>query len=191
MDKAVPAPGEVDSSLNEFWEGDPWKIHREHNLSCFERNRLFMNIRGAGFLDISHLSGADNDGDSRSAIAVDVNHDGRLDLLLRQAGGGPFVLYENRAQAGHFVEVTLRATTGHPSAIGAKITAKIADRQVVRECFPVNAFRSQAPLSIHIGLGDAEKIDELTVRWPLGRIEVFKDLAADQRITLQEGEGTP
>jgi len=93
MSASVETPGEVDSRLNEFWVGNPWKIFQEHNLSCFERNRLYMNVRGRGFLDVSHVSGADNDGDSRSAIAADVNHDGRLDLILRQSGGGPLVVY--------------------------------------------------------------------------------------------------
>lgn len=188
MSVSVETPGEVDSRLNEFWVGNPWKIFQEHNLSCFERNRLYMNVGGRGFLDVSHLSGADNDGDSRSAIAADVNHDGRLDLILRQSGGGPLVVYENQVPTGHYLEVTLKATRGHPSAIGARVIARVAGRQIVRECYPQNALRSQAPLPIHLGLGENQTVDELEIHWPSGQVETFRDLAADRRITVTQGQ---
>jgi hypothetical protein len=42
---------------------------------------------------------------------------------------------------------------------------------------------------LHFGLGSAEKIDSLEVRWPSGKIETFKNLAADRFYTLLEGEG--
>ena len=188
MSASVETPGEVDSRLNEFWVGNPWKIFQEHNLSCFERNRLYMNVRGRGFLDVSHVSGADNDGDSRSAIAADVNHDGRLDLILRQSGGGPLVVYENQVPSGHYLEVNLKATRGHPSAIGARVIARFGGRQVVRECYPQNALRSQAPLPIHLGLGESETVEELEIHWPSGQVETFRELAGDRRITVTQGQ---
>jgi len=186
----VKLKGTIDPDLNEFWVGNPWKIFQENNLSCFERNRLYLNVEGRGFLDVSHVSGADNDGDSRAAVAVDLDHDGRLDLVLRQVGGGPFVLYRNQAAAGHFLEITLRGTKSHPSAIGTRLVAKIGDRQVVRECYPHNSFRSQAPRTIQIGLGDSEKVDELTIHWPSGLTETIRDIAGDARVTIREGEAT-
>jgi enediyne biosynthesis protein E4 len=186
----VKLKGTIDPALNEFWVGNPWKIFKENNLSCFERNRLYLYVPGGAFLDVSHVSGADNDGDSRSAVAVDLDHDGRLDLALRQVGGGPLVLYRNQAASGRFLEITLRGTKGHPSAIGGRVVAKIGDRQVVRECYPLNSFRSQAPRTIHIGLGDAEKVDELTIHWPSGAIETLRDIAGDARMTIREGDAT-
>ena len=142
----------------------------------------------SGFLDVSHVSGADNDGDSRSAIAADVNHDGRLDLILRQSGGGPLVVYENQVPSGHYLEVNLKATRGHPSAIGARVIARVGGRQIVRECYPQNALRSQAPLAIHLGLGESETVDELEIHWPSGQVETFRELAGDRRITVTQGQ---
>ena len=47
---SIPAPGKLDSSLGEFWVGNPWDIINEgHNLSAFERSRTFLNLRGDAY----------------------------------------------------------------------------------------------------------------------------------------------
>jgi len=68
----VEQPSELDEDLNEFWVGNPWDIFRQHNLSSFERNRAYVNVEGKGFLEISHLTNADVDSDSRAVLAVDI-----------------------------------------------------------------------------------------------------------------------
>ena len=46
----VPLPGRLDSRLGEFWVENPWDIiQKGHNLSCYERKRVFLNV--AGLLD--------------------------------------------------------------------------------------------------------------------------------------------
>jgi hypothetical protein len=42
---------------------------------------------------------------------------------------------------------------------------------------------------IHFGLGKAAKIDSLEIRWPSGRAETLKDLAADKFYSILEGQG--
>jgi len=42
---------------------------------------------------------------------------------------------------------------------------------------------------LHFGLGSAEKIESLEVRWPSGKVETFKNLTADRFYSLLEGEG--
>ena len=184
----MPLPGDVDQKLNEFWVGNPWEIFQQHNLSCYERNRLYLNAGGAGFLDMSLPSGADVDGDSRSVVAVDVNHDGRLDMILRQAGGTPLIAYENRFPNAHWLDVTLRGTKRNRTGIGARLTAYVGDRPIIREYYPANTFRSQSPSRVHFGLGTAEQIDRLVIRWPSGDEQEFRDLAGNRHLVLTEGE---
>src|SRR3954468_3178178 len=108
----VPPPGNLDPALKEFWVNNPWEIVAHgHNLSCYERNRAFLNRKGQDFLDISHLTGADSDGDGRSVVAADLRNAGQLDLLVRQAGGGALLLYENRLPRRHYLQVSLRGRT--------------------------------------------------------------------------------
>ena len=48
----IPQPGRLDASLGEFWVDNPWDIIRHgHNLSCFERDRAYLNVRGQNFVE--------------------------------------------------------------------------------------------------------------------------------------------
>src|SRR5947209_12231579 len=120
----VPPPGNLDPALKEFWVNNPWEVVAHgHNLSCYERNRAFLNRRGQDFLDISHLTGADSDGDGRSVVAADFRNTGVLDLVVRQAGGGPLLLFENRLQRKINVTVSLRHRYSNGQGVGARLTA--------------------------------------------------------------------
>ena len=185
----IPAPGHVDQSLGEFWVENPWEIVKNgHNLSCFERKRTWMNIGGSNFLDLSYLTGTDNDGDGRSVVAGDFRNIGRQDLVVRQAGGGPLFLYENDFPQRHYLKVSLRGRESNRLGVGARLRAVVNGRQLVREMFPVNSYRSEMPNLVHFGLGDAERVDRLEIRWPSGKSQVLTDLPADAHIVVDEGK---
>ena len=52
------------------------------------------------------------------------------------------------------------------------------------------SYISQNDLRVHFGLGDAAKVDRLWVRWPNGLEEEWRDVAADQILTLARRHGT-
>jgi hypothetical protein len=188
----VCAPGQVDTDLKEFWVENPWDIPSQgHNLSAFERKRLFLNVQGQDFLDVSHLSGADNKGDGRSVVAADFRNCGRLDLLVRQAGGGPLHLYENRFPPRHYLEVTLRGRTSNRQGVGARLEATAGALRQVREMYPHNTYRSQTPNRVHFGLADAATVDRLVVRWPSGKVQEFDKVPADRHVVIDEGTDGP
>ena len=155
---------------------DPFRINWENNLSSYERNRAFLSMGGESFLEISHLTGADSDGDARACVAADLEGDGREELIVRQTGGGAVLIFENRFPAGNWVAVRLRGTTSNRHGIGARLVAEVGGRLIVRHQFPVNSYRSQASNSIHFGLGSAKQVDRLTIRWPSGHIQVIENL---------------
>jgi hypothetical protein len=183
----------VDKALGEFWVTNPWDIvDQGHNLSAYERKRAFLNVGGKDFVDLSYLTGADSDGDGRSVVAGDFRNDGRLDLVLRQVGGGPVLLFENQFPRAHFLTVSLRGTSSNRLGIGARLTATAGGRTLVRELYPVNSFRSQQPSRVHFGLGAAPRVDSLTIHWPSGTEQSLSDLAADRHVVITEsrsGEG--
>jgi hypothetical protein len=44
-------------------------------------------------------------------------------------------------------------------------------------------------LRIHFGLGKADKVLLLEVRWPSGQIDTMKDVKVNQLVTVKEGQG--
>jgi hypothetical protein len=184
-------PGKLDDKLGEFWVDNPWQIvHYGHNLSCFERKRVFLNQKGEAFLDISHLTGADNDSDGRAVVAADFRNVGMLDLIVRQAGGGPLRLYENHLPRKNYLEVSLRGRRSNRQGIGARLVAVVKGQQLVRELYPPTGFVSQGPSMVHFGLGDAARVDRLTIRWPSGKVQELSNVEAGRHVLVDEdGEG--
>ena len=193
----IPRPGKLDSSLGEFWVENPWDIIKEgFNLSCYERKRTFLNvpgkIHGRDFIDISHLTGADNDSDGRSVVAGDLRNCGQLDLIVRQVGGGPVMIYENNFVKKHYLEVSLRGkkrTSGLSSnslGIGSRLIATVNGRQLVRELYPLNSYRSQMPTAVHFGLADATVVDKLEIQWPSGVRQELRNVTGDRHIIVEE-----
>jgi hypothetical protein len=184
----VKLKNKLDASLGEFWVDNPWEIvGNGHNLSAYERKRVFWNVKGGNFLDISHLTSADDDSDGREVVAADFRNNGRMDVVTRNAGGGVFRFYENNFPQRHYLKVTLRGTKSNRQGIGARLVAHVGNRQIVREMFPVNTFHSQMPNLAHFGLGDDTKVDRLSIRWPSGLVQDFTDLQADRHIVVTEG----
>lgn len=167
---------------------NPWFIASQgKSLSGYERNRVFLNSRGQEFFDISGLTGADSDGDGRAVVACDLNGDGMEDLIVRQSGGGSFLMFENHFPKAHWLEVSLRGVKSNSLGIGARIVAQVGDLKITRELYPANNFRCQGPAHVHFGLAKSAKVDRLTITWPSGLIQEFTDLPTDRHIIVKEG----
>lgn len=183
-----PAPKQPDERLKDWWVENPWLIvAKGRSLSGYERNRAYLNVRGNEFFEISGLTGADSEGDARAVVAVDVNGDGMEDLLVRQAGGGSFLLFDNRFPKAHWLEVSLQGDKSNRLGIGARLVAQVGSQKIVRELYSSTSFKSQGPAHVHFGLGTAAKVDRLTVTWPSGLVQEFSGVQVDRRILIREG----
>lgn len=181
----------MDRENGEFWAGNAFMIPKMgENLSAYERNCLFLNIGGEKFIDASFASAVDIDADSRSVVAADFDRDGAADLLVGSVGGGSIRLFRNRfPMAQRSVRVRLEGVKSNRTAIGARVIADIGGRRVVRDLFPADGFSGQAPAEIAVGLGTAERLDRLSVRWPTGVTQVFEGVSAvGGVISIREGE---
>ena len=188
-DRDLPQIGELDSEAGEFWVENPFMMSALGiNLSAFERNCFYLNLRGDSFLNASFASAADIDSDSRSVIAADFDRDGRPDLLVGSDGGGPLRLFLNRMpSSARRVRITLVGTDSNRAAIGSRVVLHCGGRQIVRDVFAPNGFIGQGPVELLVGVGEAEVIDTLSVRWPTGQTEQFTDLQSNTQITITEG----
>jgi hypothetical protein len=52
-----------------------------------------------------------------------------------------------------------------------------------------SSYLGQNDLRLHFGLGTATAAERLEVQWPNGKTEVVQNVAANQIITLKEGNG--
>ncbi len=186
----LPELGQVDREGGEFWVENPFRIPGSgNNLSAYERNRLFLNLGGEGFLDASFASDADIDSDSRAVIVADFDRDGASDLLVGSVGGGPLRLFLNRfPRTNRRIRLELTGVQSNRRGVGSRIEIEIGKRKIVRDLFPSNGGTGQGPVESLIGLGRAERIDRLSVRWPSGHVQRFENLPVDSEIEITEGQ---
>ncbi|MFK7768873.1 MAG: ASPIC/UnbV domain-containing protein [Mariniblastus sp.] len=183
----LPEIGEVDKDAGEFWVANPLDLPSlGENLSAYERNKLFLNVDGSRFVDASFASSADIDSDSRSVIATDIDRDGSVDLLVASAGGGTLRVFSNKLSQGNRLEIRLKGVKSNRQGIGSRIVAEFGDRKITRDLFPQNGFMGIGPAEVFLGVGNAQKIDRLTIRWPSGVTQELKDVEVNRGVLIEE-----
>ncbi len=155
---------------------------------------LFENRGGGEFREIGALAGdyfrepdvgrglstADYDNDGDRDLFFSPNH--RRARLLRNDGGN---------DAGHWITVRLRGVRANRDAIGARVELTAGGRRQVQEVRSSSSYLSQNDMRLHFGLGDAKRVDQITVHWPTRDrlVETIGPLAADRFVTIREGQG--
>jgi hypothetical protein len=151
---------------------------------------LFIND-GTGHFSRRTGTGLDLPRDSRCLIAFDYDRDGDEDLLVTNIDQ-PVQLFENDTNgANHWLDVELRQRAGlNRFGIGATVYATVGGKTMRRDLIAGESYLAGTPAEAHFGLGDADTVDELRVRWTDGSETVLTDVPADQfmRITQPESE---
>lgn len=147
----------------------------------FERNTKDVIANDTAWSYGCAFGDYDNDGFEDLAVATcRFNQTDDVDLL-----------YHNNGNKNHWISIQLKGTKSNRSAIGARVLvrATINGKTVtqMREVSAQNGYCSQNDLRVHVGLNASSIIDEIKIIWPLGDIQVFKNVKADQFISITEG----
>ncbi len=142
----------------------------------------------------SNLINNATSGNSTGATVGDYDNDGDLDFFV--VGRGIKGLFRNDFRIkNHFVNFKLIGNPSNKAALGTRLelTAKIKGKTVTqkREVSASNTFMGHNSLRVHFGLAKAPKIDELTVYWPSGNVDTYKNLRVNQFYTIEEGKEKP
>ena len=96
----------------------------------------------------------------------------------------PWTLWRNDTEGNNYLAVKLKGEPPNTEAVGARITLRIGDRDLVREVMLGSNFASNNPTDQLFGLGQAERVETLTVSWPDGSETVLRDLETNQRLDI-------
>jgi len=154
-------------------------------------NLLMHNEDGRRFRSAGTLPTQGNTPDkvSRGLAAADFDNDGDLDLLVTNNGDRVDLLRNDGGNARNALLVQLVARKSAPNGIGARVIATVGSRTLVREVKAGSSYLSQSDTRVHLGLDRAESVERLEVYWPKGTTEVFRNVAANQILTIREGDG--
>ncbi|MFB6135211.1 MAG: CRTAC1 family protein [Halobacteriaceae archaeon] len=121
--------------------------------------------------------------DGRGLATLDFDRDGDLDVLVAEWGDGGFHLYRTAAGSGHWLEVDVRGDADH-LAVGARVAVTAGGETWTRVRNARADYLSQDTRLVHVGLGDAARVDRLRVVYPDGTVVTATDLPADRRVVV-------
>ncbi len=149
---------------------------------------LFRNRGNGAFLQIPEESqpALASRHVSRGCAFGDFDNDGDLDILIMNQNEPPSLLRNDAPPENHWIKVRLQGTKSNRSAIGARVVVRYGSKVQVQEVMSQSSYVSANDPRLHFGLGSTDSV-ELEVRWPMGTVEVHKNIPADRLITLQEG----
>jgi len=156
-----------------------------------EPKMLLMNQHDGTFCDASTQAGpALQEIQASRGVAIgDLFNDGQMDAVVNNLDGEPMILRNHGVPGNHWVSFELAGTKSNRLAIGARLKLVAGGMTQSSEIYSGSSYLSQHDLRQHFGLGKATKIDSLEIRWPSGKVETIKDLAADQFYSVLEGQG--
>jgi len=162
----------------------PWNVYSEPNLVYHNQGNGQFELVGEAARAITAPIEI-----SRGLCAGDIDHDGRVDVLITNTQG-PARLYLNRApRQGHWLSIRAIDPRLHRDAIGASLLIESAARSWLHTVILNDSYISASDAAVHVGLGNVEKVDRIVVTWPDGLKEAFQVDCVDCDVRLERGEG--
>ena len=154
----------------------------------YEKNVLFMNLDGSGFINVSFLMGAAFVYDSRTVVTDDLDNDGRPDLIVTSVDWvkqtRDLHVYQNLwPTRNNWVGVRLPEGKGY-TPFGAKIIVVSNNGKQIQPMVTGDSHLAQHSTQKHFGLGQDKSVDYLEVRWPDGRTTRVSNPAINQYHTV-------
>jgi hypothetical protein len=162
-----------------------------------QRKLLYRNLRNGKFEEVTDMAGpgVTTPVAGRGCAFGDFDNDGDIDMVVNTVNGPPQLLRCDSSSGNNWIKVKAIGTKSNRSGIGARVTCIATFRGETKPHRQIDEVRSgggyfsQGDLRVHFGLGKANKVDVLEIRWPSGQVDTMKDVAVNQVVFVKEGAG--
>ena len=172
------ANGHLDNNVKEY----------DSMADYAQKNQLFRNNGDGTFREVTDISGPGFrlKGVSHGAALGDYDNDGDIDLFVSNSNGPCSLLRNEGGNRNHWLMIRTVGTKSNRDGIGARIRVIAGDLVQMKEVKHSYGYLSSNDPRVVFGLGEEHSVDEVTIHWPSGIVQVLKDIDADQILTVQE-----
>lgn len=183
--------GGKSQGYEEAWNAVNEFIRSDHSWSGYQRNNVFVNNRNGSFIESSAILGLDFVDDSRAFALADLNHDGRLEVILKNRTAPQIRILQNRlSPLGSSIGFSLIGTKSNRDAIGAVIDLETPSLRQRRSVSAGAGFLMQHSKEVCFALGEKPTFVRALIRWPSGFTQTFENLPPGHRIEIVEGSSS-
>lgn len=157
-----------------------------------QRKVLYRNLRNKSFQDVTEKIGGAlmEPTSSRGCAFGDFDNDGDVDVVINTVNDSPVLMRLDtpapKDGGNNWIAVKTIGTKSNRSGIGARIKCITDEATQTNEVRSGGSYYSQNDLRVHFGLGKASKVKAIEVSWPSGKVDVLKDVAVNQVVTVKE-----
>jgi len=155
----------------------------------FDRDATHFFVRRSDgvFTDVARQVGIRDDEVSHALVVFDQDRDGRLDLLVANAGAPPYLYRNVTMPRRHWLGIVLRdpSTPGNAAGLGSRVEVTSSTGTVTTQWVHTSgSFEAQHPAEVHVGLGTAT-VRRVRVWWPgESTPQVVSGLPTDRLVTI-------
>lgn len=156
--------------------------------------QFFRNFSGRGFRELKGSDvGAWFDGKylGRALARIDWNRDGREDFAVSHQNTPAALVTNESFPSGHFLALRLVGVESARDAIGTVVRVTANGTTWTKQLVAGDGYQATNQRQLVLGIGAANRVDELTVVWPSRREQSFAHVVVDRHVVLIEGRFEP
>jgi hypothetical protein len=150
--------------------------------------RLVFRNNGGGTFEL--VTGRSGDASalhsSRGAAFGDIDNDGDIDVLVMNMNEPPSLLRNDYSGANGWIDIELEGTRSNRSAVGATVVVAAGGVKQARTVLSQSSYYSHDDFRLHFGLGAAETVDRVEVRWPSGATSALTHVPTRRVVAIKE-----
>jgi enediyne biosynthesis protein E4 len=153
--------------------------------------QIFLNDGQAHFRESASTVGGDFNVPKvgRGLAYGDFDRDGDLDVLMTTNNGRAYLFRNDVTSGNRSIRFHLTGTKSNRDGIGAVVRVTAGGIKQTRMVKSGSSYLSQSEMPLTFGLGRRDQVDEVTVQWPSGKSESFKNLGSGKSYQLIEDKG--
>ncbi len=167
---------------------DIFKVNGELKHLYGQEDQLFENKGDGTFQDVSVERGShfQQESVSRGACFGDYDNDGDIDAYIVNLEDHGILLRNDKGNSNNWLIIRLVGTECNRDGIGARVKVTYGDKYQIIQKKGGSGYLSQNDPRLHFGLGQAEIVDQMEIRWPSGKVQVLENVEAGQILIVEE-----
>jgi len=159
-------------------------------------NYAYKNQGNLQFSNSTDAWGLTKPSFSNGAVYADLDNDGDLDMVVNnindEAGVYKNTLREKKSESANYLQIELKGDSLNQQGFGTWIELYVAGgNRLSLENSPYRGYLSTVDPVAHFGLGKANLLDSVVVRWQNGVQQTIKQVQANQRLVIKKSAAQP